>query len=144
MILPLDLLLGLEPESDLTLGRLRGVRAMAHVSPCHDAVISSDCPWVGVQRICGSQQLPAGYHCCLALPDHPHDWPRLHVLNQMWEEWLLCQILVVLSQQLLGRIDHLESSQMEAFLLEAGDNIAHESTLHTVWLHHDVCTFHVC
>lgn len=61
----------------------------------------------------------------------------LHTGDQALEERLGAQVLVVLLEVLLGWGDELDGSELEATLLKAGDDVADESTLDTIWLDGD-------
>lgn len=49
--------------------------------------------------------------------------------NQTGEEGLLLEVLVVLLEVLLGRLNHLDTGKLEAAVLEAGDDGTDEATL---------------
>lgn len=60
VVVPGDDLLLAEPELDLLLGVLNGIRTVADVPAGDDAVVSPDGSGVGVQWVGGSEDLPAG------------------------------------------------------------------------------------
>lgn len=73
-----------------------------------------------------------------ALPDHGDDGPAAHVGDETGEERLVGQILVVLVQQVLGRIQRFKSHKLEALALKARDDLPHEATLDAVGFDHYV------
>ena len=57
-------------------------------------------------------------------------WARERLTgNQTGEEGLLLEVLVVLLEVLLGGLDHLDTGELEAAVLEAGDDGTDEATL---------------
>jgi len=127
-----------EPEGDLLLGVLNGVRAVADVSASDDAEISSDSSGTGLRGVSGTEEDSAGGDCVLAFPDHADDGAREHVLDEGGEEGSGTEILVVFLKEFSGGVDQLESSEEESSLLEPADDLANESSLDTVGLDHDV------
>jgi hypothetical protein len=59
-------------------------------------------------------------------------------LDHTGEEGLVLEVGVVLLEVLLGRGSELEGSDLEAALLEAGDDLTDETALDAVRLDHDV------
>lgn len=72
-------LLWLEPESNLLLGVLDRVGAVADVASDIDGVVTTDGAWGGGQWVGGTEENAAGLDGVLALPDHGADWARVHV-----------------------------------------------------------------
>eukprot|EP00639_Heterosigma_akashiwo_P036207 CAMPEP_0194725840 /NCGR_PEP_ID=MMETSP0296-20130528/28598_1 /TAXON_ID=39354 /ORGANISM="Heterosigma akashiwo, Strain CCMP2393" /LENGTH=223 /DNA_ID=CAMNT_0039630525 /DNA_START=249 /DNA_END=921 /DNA_ORIENTATION=- len=132
-----------EPEADLALGVLHGVRPVADVPPHLNAVVTTDGARVGFQGVGGPKHLAASSHHTLAFPDHRAHRTRQHVRLELREEGLLHQLVVVRLQQLLVRLAQLHGHQLEALLLEALDYLAHEAPLDAIGLDHDVGALHV-
>lgn len=99
--LPGDQLLLGEPQSDLLVGRLDGVRSVQDVASDLDAEVSADGSGQGIGGVGGSQHLAAGLDDVQALPDHRDDGSGAHVVDQSGEEGTGAQVSVVLLQELL-------------------------------------------
>lgn len=134
-----DFLLG-EPELDLLLSILNGIRSVADVSAGDDAVISSDGSGVGIERVSGSEDLSSGGDCGFSLPNHADNGAGEHVFDECGEEGPCGEVGIVSLEMLAGRLHELECSEVVTSLLEAGDDGSHQSSLHTVRLDHDVGT----
>lgn len=76
-------------------------------------------------------------------PNHAADGPRRHVFQEAWEEGLLDEVLVVLSQQVLARFEEFHGTKLIAALLEALDDFANEASLHAIGLDHDISSLHL-
>ncbi|GMT02925.1 hypothetical protein PENTCL1PPCAC_25098, partial [Pristionchus entomophagus] len=130
-------LLGLEPVSDLTVGRLDRVRTVADVAANLDGEVSADGSGSGGERVGGSEHDTALLDDVESLPDHGDDGSGDHVVDEGGEEGLLLQIDVVLLKMGLGGGHLLKGDQLVAALLEALDDLADESTVDAVRLDHD-------
>lgn len=80
--LPLDKLLWLEPQSNLLLGAVDGVRAVADVSADVDGEVTTDGAWGGCEWVGGAEDGAAGLDDVTALPDHGADWAGVHVYRK--------------------------------------------------------------
>lgn len=139
--LVLGQLLGLEPEGDLLVGGLDAVAAVDDVAASLDAEVAANAAGLRVGGVGLAEHHTAGLDHTQALPDHGHDGAHLHVVDEAGEERAAGQVGVVLLQQLLARLLELEGDQLEALHLEALDDLADQSTLDTVGLHHDEGSF---
>lgn len=109
----------------------------------------------GLEGVGSTEHDAAGLDGVKSLPDHGDDGAGGHVLDQAGEEGLALEIGVVCGQGsaparrcdaialsggrtllevLLGGVDELEGDQLEAALLEAGDDLADEVALNAVRL----------
>ena len=88
VVLPLDELIVREPESNLLLGALDGVRSMDDVSANINAEIATDGAWFGVRWLGGTEHLASGSDGVVTFPDHGDDWARGGVVHESCEEWL--------------------------------------------------------
>lgn len=138
---PVEEFLILEPDTDLGLGTLLGVRAVDDVSSDVDGEVSSDCTRGGVEWLGGSEHLSSGEDDVGAFPDHLDDWAHSHVGQKSREERLLGEISVVLLELVLSRLGHLEANQLEALLLESGDDLSDQTSLDAIRLDHDESSF---
>jgi len=77
-----------EPESDLVVGRLNGIRSVDHVTANIDAVVSSDGSGARVGRSGGSEHNTASSDSVVSFPNHSADGSRDHVVNETGEEFL--------------------------------------------------------
>jgi len=77
-----------EPESDLVVGRLNGIRSVDHVTANIDAVVSSDGSGARVSRSGGSEHNTASSDSVVSFPNHGADGSRDHVVNETGEEFL--------------------------------------------------------
>jgi len=127
-----------EPESDLVLGGLDGIGAVADVAADVEAQVTTDGTGSGIGGVGGAEHHAAGLDGVEALPDHAADGAGEHVLDQTGEELLFAQVRVVLLQVLLAGGHELHGGEPEALLLEALDDFANEATLDAVGLDHDV------
>jgi len=101
-LLPVDELLGLEPEGDLLVGALHSVRAVADVPAHLDAEVAADSAGLAVLGVGLAQHNAAGLDRRLALPYHGHHGTAGHVLDQAVEERLGREVGVVLLQVVLA------------------------------------------
>lgn len=63
-------LLGLEPQVDLTLGRLDGIGTMNNISAGYQAEVTTNGTGFALQRVGGADHLATSKHDILALPNH--------------------------------------------------------------------------
>ena len=77
--LPLDKLLWLEPQGNLLLSALDGIRAVADVSADVNGEVTTDGAWGGCEWVGGAENGAASLDNVTALPDHGADWARVHV-----------------------------------------------------------------
>lgn len=124
----------LEPESDLLLGVLDAVGAVADVASDVDGVVAADGAGGGGERVGGSEENTAGLDGITTFPDHGADWSAAHILDESWEEWLGGEILIVLLEVLLAGSHQLDSGKLESTSLESSDDRANESTLDAIRL----------
>jgi len=129
-----NLVLAWEPEGNLLFGTVDGVRTVAHVAANVNGIIEADGAWSRGKWVGGTEDEAASLDDLAALPDHGDNWARGHVTDETWEEGLVLQVLIVLLEVLLGGRDHFDGDELEATLLEAGNNVTDKSTLDTVWL----------
>lgn len=108
---------------------------MAHVAADIDGEVTADRTGLRVSRIGGSEECAAALHHVLALPHHANDWARANVLDQTVKERLGGEVLVVRLSLLSGGLQHLESHELEALALKAGNDLTNETTLDAVGLH---------
>lgn len=132
----MDLVL-LEPEGDLLLGVLDGVGAVADVASDVKSEVTTDGARGRGEGVGGTEKGAAGLDGVLTLPDGGNDRARHHVLEQAREEGLLLQVTVVVAEEVLAGLSHLESDELEATVLETTEDLGDESTLDTVGLNHD-------
>lgn len=102
--LPVDNLLGLEPESNLSLGALDRVRAVDDVTAGLDAEVTTNATRLAVLRVGLAKHGTASLDGVQTRPDGGNHWARQHVVDQAREERSSGQILVVLLQESLGRL----------------------------------------
>lgn len=107
---------------------------MGNVSTHVNGEVTSDGTRGRLQWVGGTQDGSTLLDNILAFPDGGQDWTRQHVRQQGWEEWLLLQVLVVVSQQRLGWLAQLDTNQLEASVLESGDDRGNQSSLDSVGL----------
>jgi hypothetical protein len=153
----------LEPESNLLLGVLDGVGAVADVAADIDGEVATDGAGGRGGGVGGTEEDTAGLDGVTTLPDHGADGAGGHVWgivslrcfvfcvvsagswrgrpglfesgrwvrtgDQTGEEGLASEIGVVLLEVLLSGSAELDSSELEAAVLEAGDDGTNEATL---------------
>mmetsp|Transcript_16994 Transcript_16994/g.28731 ORF Transcript_16994/g.28731 Transcript_16994/m.28731 type:complete len:219 (-) Transcript_16994:37-693(-) len=127
-----------EPQADLLLGALHRVRAVANVAADIDAEVTADGAGERVGGVGSAEQDASGLHRVLALPHHADDRARADVANEGGEEGLAGKVGVVLLREAPLHAAHLEGAQHEALLLEALDDVSHETALDAVGLDHNV------
>ena len=135
--IPVDEFLVLEPQLDLLLRRLDGVRPVTDVPADLDAKVAPDGARLAVDGVRLAQHDAARLDGVEALPDHGHDGARGHVLDQSREEGLLAEVGVVRLEVLDRGLHELHGHQLEALLLEPLDDVADDAALHAVRLDHD-------
>mmetsp|Transcript_17593 Transcript_17593/g.44457 ORF Transcript_17593/g.44457 Transcript_17593/m.44457 type:complete len:206 (-) Transcript_17593:96-713(-) len=136
VILPLERLVG-EPEADLTLGSVDSVRAVADIPPNINGIVATNGARSRLGRLGGTEDNPACSHDAIALPYHGNDGARGHVAEEGGEEGLLDEVLVVLLEELLISLHHLEGHELEPLLLKPLDDVTDEAALDSVRLDHD-------
>ena len=141
-MVPLELLLFLEPEVDFSLGWFNWVRSVADVSSNFNTEISSDGSWGRVLWVGGSQKSSSGLDDVFSFPNHGANWSWSHVLDKSWEKWLLGKILVVFLKEAFRGDEHLHTSEEVSLLFESADDLSNQSSLDTVGLDHDESLFH--
>lgn len=127
-------LLLLEPETNLTLGRLDRVRAVGNVATNVNGVVTTDGTGGGLQGVGGTKNGTALLDNVLALPNGGKNGARAHVGKETGEETLGLEVLVVLAEEGLGGLGKLDGDKLEAALLKAGEDGGNEATLDTVGL----------
>ena len=85
-------LLRLEPESDLLLGVLDRVGAVADVAADVNGEVATDGAGSGGEGVGGTEEGAAGLDGILALPDHGGDGARVHVLDETGEKGLVLEV----------------------------------------------------
>merc|ERR1740122_527434 len=134
---PVAKLLGLEPETNLVVGRLNSVGAVTDVAPDMDGEVSPDGSGKGGSWVCLTKHNTTSLHCVQTLPNHGADRAAGHVGDKAAEESLAGEVSVVLLQVLHGGLHHLHRDQLETLLLKARDDLANQATLDAVGLDHD-------
>ena len=129
----LDETLG-EPEVDLALSRLHGVRTVDDVVAHIAAKVTTNGSRFALHRLGGSHHLTGNGNNVVALPDHGNDGRRAHEAGEAGIELLTLVLGIVLLQQLHRRNHHLQTNELEALLLEAGNDLADMSALDTIGL----------
>jgi len=129
-----NLVLAGEPQSNFLLGTLNSVTSVAHVAADIDGVVEANGSWGRGTGVGGTEDSTASLDDVAAFPDHGDDRSRRHVANETGEEWLCLQIFIMLLEMLLGGGDDFDSGELEALLLEAGDDVSNEATLDAIWL----------
>ena len=119
----------LEPESNLLLGVLDGVGAVADVAADIDGEVATDGAGGRGGGVGGTEEDTAGLDGVTALPDHGADGAGGHVGNETGEERLAGEVGVVGLEVLLGGGDQLDGRELEAAVLEALDDGADQAAL---------------
>jgi len=133
--LPVDDLLGAEPEGDLAGGALGvGVGSVDDVAANIDSVVATDGPWGAEQGVGGTNEGTGSGNHSLSLPDHGDNGARGQEANQSIKEGLSLVLSIVALSDLLGGLDSLQGNELESLLLELGDDGTNQSTLHTIRL----------
>jgi len=70
-----------EPQLDLLLGVLDGVRSMADVTANSQSIVTTDGAWGRGKGVCGTEHGTAGLDGVQTLPDHSNDRARSHILD---------------------------------------------------------------
>lgn len=129
--LPVNELLGLEPQSDLLLSGLDGIGSVADVAADLDAVVPADGAGLGVDGVGLAEHDTTGLDDVEALPDHGADGTGSHVLDESGEERASGEVGVVLLQMLLRGLEGKMSfeSRAEDYVTTTGiiDHVNQES-----------------
>ena len=123
-----------EPEVDLTLSRLDRVGTVDHVVTHVATEVTADGAGGRLQGLNGTHHLAGNGNDVVALPDHGDDGGGAHEAGEAGVELLPLVLGVVLLQQLHGGHHHLQTDELEALLLEAGDDLTDMSALDTIGL----------
>lgn len=126
-----------EPEGDLSLGGLVRVRAVDEVAADIDGEITTDGSGGGISGVGGSDELATVDNGVLTFPDHSDDGARREVLAESGEEGTGLEVVVVLSGELRGGDENLDTNQLEALSLEASDELSNQTALDGVGLESD-------
>ena len=78
----------------------------------------------------------------VTLYDHREDGTARHVGDDLREERLIRDVGIVLAQDRLIQHHHLSINDLVVLALDAGNDLAHQAPLYTVWLQHDISSFH--
>lgn len=106
---------------------------LTRCKPTHlEGVVATDGAGGRSKGVGGAEHGTAGLDGVKALPDHADNGAREHVLDERGEEGLGREVGVVLLEVLLGGSSELEGDELEAALLEAGDDLADEAALDAV------------
>lgn len=138
---PVTDLLRPEPKTNLLLGALNRVRAVADVTADFDAEITTDGTRKRVVRASLTEQLAARTNNIVTLPGHADNGAGRHVLDQAREERLGGKVGIVLFEKLLGGLCELHGNKLESLLFESLDNLTDEPTLDAIGLDHDIGAF---
>jgi len=111
-----------------------------------DAEVSADGTGLRVQGVGGTKHEATSLDNFSSLPNHTDNGARKHVLDEGGEERLLREILVVLLEESLRGSGKLKSNEVVSSCLKPLDDLANESTLHSVGLDHNVGALvgHLC
>jgi hypothetical protein len=131
---PVAQLGSLEPETDLELGRFRGIGSMDHIATDIDRQITADGAGLGLQGLGRTNQFASAGDHTVALPDHRHHRAGRDELDQAGEEGALLMHSVVLLCQLPAGGELLEPHQLETLALETAKDLANETTLDAIGL----------
>jgi hypothetical protein len=131
-----------EPESNLGIGALDGIRSVANVAAHFDAKVSTDRSAGGFARHGCAKHLAALRHSIRALPHHGNNRARSHVRDKAGEELLRLQVFVVFLHVSLARFREFHGNELISFRLEPLDNFADKPSLNTIGLDHDVSALH--
>lgn len=123
-----------KPQSNLTLGVLDTVRAVADVSADVNGEVAANRARGRIGRFGCAKHHTSRLDSTHSLPHHAAHGAAGHVLDQTSEKTLAGQISIVLFEEITGGGVKLKSLQLEPLLLETGDNLTDEATLHTVRL----------
>ena len=130
-----------EPEGDLLVSCLDGIGAVDDVATDVDAEVAADGARLRVEGLGGAEHLAAGGDSLVTLPDHGADGAGGGVVAQATEEGPRGEVGVVLLEVSAAWGAQLHGNELEALGLEAGDDLANESSLDTIGLDHDEGSF---
>lgn len=91
---------------------------VANIAADVDGVVTAHSAGRRLSGLGGAEDGAAGLDDAVALPHHGNYGARSHVGKESREEGLFDKVLVVLLEQLLVCLHHLESHKLEAFLLK--------------------------
>jgi len=140
---PVDELFGFEPKGDFFLGGFDGIGSMDDVTAQIKAKVTADGTGEGSLRVGFTHHHSAGFGGVLAFPNHRHHRTRGHEVAKSVVKGLVLEIDVVLLEMLFGSLHKLHGDEFESSLLESLDDVADESALNSIGLHHDESAFRV-
>jgi hypothetical protein len=103
---------------------------VAHIAADVDGVVTANSAGRRLSGLGGAEDGAAGLDDAVALPHHGNYGPGSHVGKESREEGLFDKVLVVLLEQLLVCLHHLESHELEAFLLKTPGIYTASSSVH--------------
>jgi len=106
-----------EPKSDLGLGGLDSVGAVADVSSDINGEVAADRAGGGVSGLGGTEHHAASLDGSGALPHHAAHGAGKHVVDEALEEALGRQVGVVLLEELAGGGRELHGLKLEAYVM---------------------------
>merc|ERR1719215_649946 len=115
---PVTELLRSEPQGNLLLGRLDGVRSMADIAANLDTEVSSDGAWLAVSWVSLSQHHTSSLNGVQTLPHHADNGAAGHVGNESGENSLL----------------HLHGDQLVSLLFEPLDDLTDDAPVDAIRL----------
>ena len=123
-----------EPEANLTLSRLDRVGTMDHVVAHVATEVTTNGAGSRLQGLRGTHHLAGNGNDVVTLPDHGNHSRGVHETGEAGVEGLALVLSIVLLQKLHRRNHHLQTDELEALLLEAGDDLTDMSALDTIGL----------
>lgn len=130
----------IEPEGNLVVGRLNGIRSVDDVAADIDGEITTDGTRKRLKGTSLTEHLTDLLDNVNTLPNHANNRAGRHVLNKSREEGLASKVSIVLLEELLGGALHLEGNKLVTTLLEALHDLVNKTALDAVGLNHDIGT----
>lgn len=131
-----------EPKSNFFLCRFYSIRSMDDIAADVNAKVPANSARCRCKRVGSTDDQSSSFDHLFTFPDHAHHRSRADVIHQSREERFGREICVVFFCQGLFDHFHLQRFEEVPFFFKPLDDLPHQSTLHAVWLDHDVGSFH--
>lgn len=135
--LPVQKFFRLKPQLDLLLRPFHWITGMDHVPADMNAEISPHGSCLSLSGISVSNHSPRCLNDVVPFPYHHNQRSWGHVTQQTAIERLRPQVTVVLRQDILRCLQHLQPDQLETSLLKPLDYLSNKTTLDSVWFYGD-------
>jgi len=131
-----------EPKGNFLLCRFYSIGSMDDIAANVNAKVPADGARRRRKRVGSTDDQSSSFNHLFSFPHHAHHRSRADVIHQSREERFGREICIVFFCQGLFDHFHLQRFEEVPFFFKPLDDLSHQSTLHAIWLDHDVGSFH--